>query len=64
VLNDSTHQEVNSKTLAQEQYFSTKMKLISQGSAPNMTLRITTHLVVDANGNVTVNTSGLQTSCN
>jgi hypothetical protein len=64
VLNDSEHQEVNSKTLAQEQYFTTKMKLISQGSAPNMTLRMTTHLVVDGNGNVTVSTSGFQTSCN
>ena len=64
VVSDSAHQEVNSKTMAQEQYFSTKMKLISQGSAPNMSLRVTTHLVVDANGNVTVSTSGFQASCN
>jgi len=64
VVNDGQHAEVNSKTVAMEQYMSTKMKLIAQGPSPNMTLRITTHLVVNANGTVKVNTSGFQASCN
>jgi hypothetical protein len=64
VVNDGQHAEVNSKTVAQEQFFSTKMKMITQGPTPNMTLRITTHLVVNANGTVTVSTSGFQASCN
>jgi hypothetical protein len=64
VFNEIQHIEVNSKTVAQEQYFSTKLKLIAQGSYPNMTMRMTTHLVVNANGTVTVNTSGFQSSCN
>ena len=64
VLNEIQHAEVNSKTVAQEQFFSTKMKLIAQGPYPNLTLRTTTHLVVNANGTVTVSTSGFQTSCN
>jgi hypothetical protein len=64
VVNESQHTEVNSKTVAMEQYISTKMKLIAQGPSPNMTLRTTIHLVVNANGTVTVSTSGFQTSCN
>jgi hypothetical protein len=64
VFNEIQHAEVNSKTVAQEQFFSTKMKLIAQGPYPNLTLRTTTHLVVNANGTVTVNTAGFQTSCN
>lgn len=64
VVNEIQHAEVNSKTVAQEQFFSTKMKLIAQGPYPNLTLRTTTHLVVNANGSVTVSTSGFQASCN
>ena len=64
VVNEIQHAEVNSKTVAQEQFFSTKMKLIAQGPYPNLTLRTTIHMVVNANGTVTVSTFGFQTSCN
>jgi len=64
VISDIAHMEVNSKTMAQEQFMGTKMKMIAQGPYPNMTERSTVHLVVDANGNVRVDTSKFQISCN
>jgi hypothetical protein len=64
VISDTAHMEVNSKTMAQEQFMGTKMKMIAQGPYPNLTYRSTVHLVVDANGNVRVDTSNFQISCN
>jgi hypothetical protein len=64
VISDTAHMEVNSKTMAQEQFMGTKMKMIAQGPYPNLTQRSTVHLVVDANGNVRVDTSKFQVSCN
>ena len=54
VVNDSSHQEVNTRGVAQEQSFGTKMKMISQGSAPNLNERTTLHVVIDSNNNVKV----------
>ena len=64
VISDTAHMEVNAKTIAQEQFMGTKMKMIAQGPYPNLTERSTVHLVVDANGNVRVDTSNSQVSCN
>jgi|ERR1051326_5087874 len=64
VISDTAHMEVNAKTIAQEQFMGTKMKMIAQGAYPNLTERSTVHLVVDANGNVRVDTSNFQVSCN
>jgi hypothetical protein len=64
VISDTAHTEVNAKTIAQEQFMGTKMKMIAQGPYPNLTYRSTVHLVVDANGNVRVDTSSSQVSCN
>jgi hypothetical protein len=64
VISDTAHAEINSKTVAQEQFIGTKMKMIAQGPYPNLTERSTVHLVVDANGNVRVDTSKFQLSCN
>jgi hypothetical protein len=63
VINDSSHQEVNTKGIQQEQSFGTKMKLISQGSAPNLTERTTLHVVIDSNNNVKVDKSSDTISC-
>ena len=63
VINDSSHQEVNTKGIAQEQSFGTKMKMISQGPLPNLTERSTLHVVIDSNNNVTVDKSKTQVSC-
>lgn len=40
-----------------------KIKLISQGSTPNMMLRQQTHVVVDQSGNLKVNTDKFSVSC-
>jgi hypothetical protein len=63
VINDSAHQEVNTRGIAQEQSFGTKMKMISQGSAPNLTERTTLHVVIDSNNNVKVQKSSDTISC-
>lgn len=63
VINDTAHSEVNGKTVAQEQFIGSKMKMIAQGPTPNLTQRMTIHLVVDANGNVRVDTFGFDVSC-
>jgi hypothetical protein len=64
VYNENIHQEVNLRGNAQEQSFGTKVKLISQGNTPNMTLRMTLHVVTDSNGVPKVSMSNFQTSCN
>ena len=63
VINDSSHQEVNTRGIAQEHSFGTKMKMISQGSAPNLTERTTLHVVIDSNNNVKVEKSSETISC-
>jgi hypothetical protein len=63
VINDSSHQEVNTRGIAQEQSFGTKMKMISQGPLPNLTERSTLHVVIDSNNNVKVDKSKTQVSC-
>jgi hypothetical protein len=40
-----------------------KVKLISQGSTPNMMLRQQTHVVVDQSGNLKANTDKFSVSC-
>lgn len=65
VANESTHQETNTKGMvAQEQSFSTKIKLVSQGPTPNMVDRATLHVVIDKNNNVKVDISKHQIKCN
>jgi hypothetical protein len=63
VINDSSHEEVNTKGIAQEQFFGTKMKMISQGSLPNLTERSTLHVVIDSNNNIKVDKSNTKVSC-
>jgi hypothetical protein len=63
VVNESSHEEVNTKGIAQEQSFGTKMKMISQGPYPNLTERSTLHVVIDKNNNVRVDKSKSQVSC-
>jgi hypothetical protein len=63
VINDSSHAEVNTKGIAQEQFFGTKMKMISQGPLPNRTERSTLHVVIDSNNNIKVDKSKTQVSC-
>jgi hypothetical protein len=63
VINDSSHQEVNTRGVAQEQSFGTKMKMISQGPASNLTDRTTLHVVIDSNNNVKVEKSSETISC-
>jgi len=63
VINDSSHEEVNVKGVAQEQSFGTKMKMISQGPLPNLIERSTLRVVIDSNNNVKVDKSKTQVSC-
>lgn len=65
VANESVHNETNTKGLAQEQFFGTKMRLVSQGpQTPNMVDRATLHVVIDKNNNVKVEISKHQIKCN
>jgi hypothetical protein len=54
---------VNTRGIAQEQSFGTKMKMIAQGSSPNLTERTTLHVVIDSNNNVTVTKTSDTISC-
>jgi hypothetical protein len=63
VINDSSHQEVNTRGVAQEQSFGTKMKMISQGPAVNLTERTTLHVVIDNDNNVKVEKTSDKISC-
>jgi len=63
VINDNSHQETNTRGVAQEQYMGTKMKMISQGPAPNLTDRITLHVVIDSNNNTKVQKSSETITC-
>ncbi len=64
VANDGMHTEVNVRGFAQEQSFGTKTKLIAQGPVPNMTDRITLHVVTDQNGAAKIDVSKEVLSCN
>ena len=63
VINDNSHQETNTRGLAQEQYIGTKMKMISQGPDPNLTDRTTLHVVIDSAGNTKVQKSSETITC-
>ena len=63
-INDSSHSESNTKGIAQELSTGAKMKMIAQGPYPGITERLTLHVVTDNNGNVRVDMSKFQLSCN
>jgi len=63
VAKESVHNETNTKGLAQEQFFGTKLKLVSQGSSPDMVDRATLHVVIDKNGVPKSDISKHQISC-
>ena len=63
VINDNSHQETNTRGVAQEQYMGTKMKMISQGSAPNLTDRTTLHVVIGSDNTTKVQKSSETISC-
>ena len=65
VANENIHNETNTKGVAQEQFFGTKIKLVSQGpQTPNMMDRATLHVVIDKNNLVKVEISKHQIKCN
>jgi hypothetical protein len=63
VAKENVHQETNTKGFAQEQFFGTKIKLISQGPTPDMVDRATLHVVIDKNGVPKSDISKHQISC-
>ena len=64
VANENVHNETNTKGVAQEQSFGTKIRLISQGpETPNMVDRATLHVVIDKNNVVRVEISKHQIQC-
>jgi len=63
VAKESIHQETNTKGIAQEQFFGTKIRLVAQGPTPDMMDRATLHLVIDKSGNVKMDISKHQISC-
>jgi hypothetical protein len=63
VAKENVHQETNTKGVAQEQFFSTKIKLVSQGPTPDMVDRAMLHVVIDKNNNVKVDMSKHEIKC-
>jgi hypothetical protein len=63
VANENVHNESNTKGVAQEQFFGTKIKLVSQGPTPDMVDRATLHVVIDQNNNVKVDISKHEIKC-
>ena len=64
VAKENTHNETNTRGVAQEQFFGTKIKLVSQGpETPNMVDRATLHVVIDKNNNVKVDISRHDIKC-
>jgi hypothetical protein len=64
VAKENVHNETNTKGFGQEQFFATKIKLVSQGPAPDMVDRATLHVVIDKTGtNVKVDISKHQITC-
>ena len=52
VAKESLHQETNTKGIAQEQFFGTKIKLVAQGPTQDMVDRATLHVVIGKDGSV------------
>ena len=63
VAKENVHNETNTKGLAQEQSFGTKIKLVAQGPTPDMVDRATLHVVIDKNGVPKSDISKHQISC-
>ena len=63
VAKENVHNETNTKGLAQEQSFGTKIKLVAQGPTPDMVDRATLHVVIDKDGNVKQDISKHQIQC-
>jgi hypothetical protein len=63
VAKEDIHNETNTKGIAQEQSFATKIKLVSQGPTPDMVDRATLHVLIDKNGIVKMDISKHQISC-
>ncbi len=64
VAKESVHNETDTRGIAQEQFFGTKIKLVSQGpQSPNMMDHATLHVVIDKNNNVKVDISKHQIKC-
>ena len=63
VAKENVHNETNTKGLAQEQFFGTKIKLVSQGPTPDMMDRAILHVLIDKNGVVKHDISKHQITC-
>jgi hypothetical protein len=63
VAKEDIHNETNTHGIAQEQFFGTKIKLVSQGPTPDMVDRATLHVLIDKNGVVKMDISKHQISC-
>jgi len=63
VAKENIHNETNTKGIAQEQSFGTKIKLVAQGPTPDMMDRATLHVVIDKDGNVKQDISKHQIQC-
>ncbi len=63
VANENVHNETNTKGIAQEQFFATKIKLVSQGPTPDMVDRATLHVIIDKNNNVKMDISKHDIKC-
>jgi hypothetical protein len=63
VVHENIHSEANTHGAAMEQSFGSKMKMVSQGPAPNLTDRIILHVVTDSNGNTKVDKSSETITC-
>ena len=63
VANENVHNETNTKGAAQEQFFATKIKLVSQGPTPDLVDRATLHVIIDKNNNVKMDISKHEFRC-
>jgi hypothetical protein len=63
VAHESVHNETNTKGIGQEQFFGTKIKLVSQGPTPDMVDRATLHVIIDKNNNVKMDLSKHEIKC-
>jgi hypothetical protein len=63
VAKENIHNETNTKGIAQEQFFGTKIRLVAQGPTPDMMDRATLHVVIDKDGNVKQDISKHEIKC-
>jgi hypothetical protein len=63
VINEVANQELNTKSLQLEENVVEDSLLISKGSLPNEIVKLTTHLTVNANGDVTVFRTSFEIEC-